>query len=644
MKRIYQIAIAALFMTGGISSCSLDEWNPSTVDLETAYKYKEGYESLINYCYDGLYYFYGKVDGVGAMEMGTDLWANVSNTESGFILYNSNMNTQLGTLKTIWQGFYATVNYCNTAIHYAKTVEGYTEDELKARVAEAHFLRAFSNWHLVEQFGGVTLTTEPSTATGPVNSPTRSTEEEFYDLIISDLQFAVDNLPISQGQEVGRINKGAAYAMMAKVCLQRTRLGEKETYAKKSLEAAQELINNQSKYGIALYQSDENQSGYEKLWDGKNNKTNTEFIFREYVDHLSGKNPEGWNRGRTRQLYLMDCKTAAKDWGPQENDAWLSRANNRPFKPTKYLLTEIFEPVPDPADTRFKASFWYEYYNATWGDKTITAKMCTEYGKNPTLATEKSWNSAGEEVDGRVILNTAGTRVGVSWVAGKENQNAFGFTNMDVDRDGDGYSDGLGVFTPNWNMSTEDKYNLPFWIVDPADMFDADGKWVQPDEKKPLNAKAKDVYPSLKKFSALEFVYDRQYWMGDFPIIRLGEIYLIAAEAALLSSNDQTTAANYVNTIRRRCAVTSRQAEMEVGTSAVTLDFILAERGRELAGEQTRWYDLKRMGKLTTEYLTRTNPDIQFFDPKLHTLRPIPQSFLDAIANPEEYGSNGYLD
>lgn len=35
------------------------------------------------------------------------------------------------------------------------------------------------------------------------------------------------------------------------------------------------------------------------------------------------------------------------------------------------------------------------------------------------------------------------------------------------------------------------------------------------------------------------WVYTNQYWMGDFPIIRLGEVYLIAAEAALLSTGDQ---------------------------------------------------------------------------------------------------------
>ncbi|WP_170845657.1 RagB/SusD family nutrient uptake outer membrane protein [Parapedobacter composti] len=623
MKTLFFRLSLWVLLMGMVSSCSLDEWNPSTVDLETAYKYRDGFESLVNYCYDALYYFYGKIDGIGAMEMGTDLWSNVGNGETGFILYNSNMAPQLGTLNTIWQGMYATVNYCNTAIYYAPLVEDYTEEERNAKVAEAHFLRAWANWHLVEQFGGVVLNTQPSSVTGPQNSPVRSSEEAFYDLIISDLQFACQHLPDQSGAERGRVAKKAAYAMLAKACLQRTRLGDSQQYAKMALDAAEELINNQGRYGIALYQSDAERSGFAKLWDGMNNKDNTEFLFLEAVDHLAGRNPEGWNRGRTRQYYLMDARTTGAPWGTQENDAWLGRANTRQFKPTKYLLTTLFEPVEDPADTRFKETFFYEYYNATWLDVVISQQMVNQYGKNPNLV-------------GRVIKNTAAT--GSSLVEGNRAINHMGLVNM-VDDDGDGWLDGLSVFTPNWVMPASDKADLPFWVVDPSDWFDANGRWVTA-ETHPMGTYYREIYPSLKKFSSIEWVYDRQYWMGDIPIIRLGEVYLIAAEAALLYNNDVAKALNFVNEIRRRAAVSGRQHEMEITAAELSLDFILAERGRELAGEQTRWYDLKRMGKLTNEYLRSTNPEILSFDPAKHIVRPIPQTFMDAIANPAEFGQN----
>lgn len=537
------------------------------------------------------------------------------------------MNPQLGTLNTIWQGLYATVNYCNSAIYYVDQVEDYNTDvERNTKVAEAYFLRGWANWHLVEQFGGVSMTTIPSTESGPVSNPVRSSEEDFYDLIISDLRFAAENLPDKPEGERGRVTKKAAYAMLAKAYLQRTRLGDVQENARLALEAAEELMTNPGKYGAALYQSDAEQSGFAKLWDGANNKINTEFLFLEAVDHTEGRNPEGWNRGRTRQYYLMDARTTGAPWGTQENDAWLGRANSRNFKPTKYLLTELFEPIADPADTRFQETFFYEYYNATWLDKTIDQNMITQYGKNPNLI-------------GHVIKNTAAT--GSSLVQGNRAINHMGLVNM-VDEDNDGWLDGLSVFTPNWVMSAQEKADLPFWIVDPSDWFQADGRWVQP-ESNAMATYTREIYPSLKKFSSLEYVYDRQYWMGDLPIIRLGEIYLVAAEAALLYNNDANKAQGYVNAIRKRAAVTSRQGEMEVNASEVTLDFILVERGRELAGEQIRWYDLKRMGKLTSDYLRATNPDIQLFDANKHQIRPIPQTFMDAIANPQEFAQNpGY--
>lgn len=622
MKKISQITIAILLSLGIFNSCSLDEWNPATVDLETAYKYKDGYESLVNYCYDALYYFYGKVDGISLMEMGTDSWANTGTSETGFILYNSNLNTQTGSLRKIWEGLYATVNFCNLAIHYAEAVEGYTGEELNARLGEVYFLRAWSNFHLVEQFGGIVLREQPSTTTGPDIFPIRNSESDFYASIISDLEFACQNLPLSQGTERGRVCRKAAYAMMAKVCLQRTRIGEKEKYADLALKAAEELINNQSKYNVALYQSDANQSGFAKLWTGDNNKNNPEFIFLEAIDHIDGKNPETWNRGRNRQYYVMDCRTIGATWGTQESDPWLSRANTRAYKPTKYLLTTLFQPVKDPADTRFAETFFYEYYATK--NVTITNDMVTKYKKNSALV-------------GHVIPNTNG--VVHNSVGGGRDITIQGQTKMNIVN---GYPEGLCIYTPNWTMTADEKRDLPFWVVDPSDMFDATGKWITVETNTTLGGEYKEIYPSLKKFSAPDFVYDRQYWLGDIPIIRMGEVYLIAAEAALLKSNDQATALKYVNEVRKRAAVTGRQNEMLASQSEMTLDYILAERGRELCGEQVRWYDLKRMGKLSSAYLQSTNPDILSFDNIKNQVRPIPQSFLDAISNPNEFGTNGY--
>lgn len=77
----------------------------------------------------------------------------------------------------------------------------------------------------------------------------------------------------------------------------------------------------------------------------------------------------------------------------------------------------------------------------------------------------------------------------------------------------------------------------------------------------------------------------------DFPVIRLAEIYLSYAEAALRGGGDLNKATQYVNYLRSRAGVqTWNMADL-------SLDNILDERGRELYQENCRRTDLVRFGK-----------------------------------------------
>lgn len=82
----------------------------------------------------------------------------------------------------------------------------------------------------------------------------------------------------------------------------------------------------------------------------------------------------------------------------------------------------------------------------------------------------------------------------------------------------------------------------------------------------------------------------------DFPIFRLSEMYLIYAEAVLrgASTGDRATALSYVNLVRSRASATS------IGDGALTLQFILDERARELYWEGHRRTDLIRYEQFVT--------------------------------------------
>ncbi|WPR70971.1 RagB/SusD family nutrient uptake outer membrane protein [Flavobacterium sp. NG2] len=81
----------------------------------------------------------------------------------------------------------------------------------------------------------------------------------------------------------------------------------------------------------------------------------------------------------------------------------------------------------------------------------------------------------------------------------------------------------------------------------------------------------------------------------DFPVFRIADAYLMYAEATLRGAADGnlTTALGYVNKIRARANASTILA------TDLTLDFILAERGRELFWECHRRTDLIRFGKFS---------------------------------------------
>ncbi len=103
---------------------------------------------------------------------------------------------------------------------------------------------------------------------------------------------------------------------------------------------------------------------------------------------------------------------------------------------------------------------------------------------------------------------------------------------------------------------------------------------------------------------------------NDYPIIRLGDMYLVRAEADARAAGNWNMALSDVNTIRARAGVSALMS--------LTADEFLAERGREMFMEVTRRQDLIRFGKFNDAWWQKSVSD------PTRNVFPIPQEQIDA--------------
>lgn len=83
----------------------------------------------------------------------------------------------------------------------------------------------------------------------------------------------------------------------------------------------------------------------------------------------------------------------------------------------------------------------------------------------------------------------------------------------------------------------------------------------------------------------------------NIPILRLPDMYLIAAEAEARLNGATTAAYGYINAVRKRAGL----ADLATGLSKdAFVDAVIQERAWEFFAEGDRWYDLTRTGKFLT--------------------------------------------
>ncbi|WP_442589444.1 RagB/SusD family nutrient uptake outer membrane protein [Pedobacter sp. AW31-3R] len=244
-------------------------------------------------------------------------------------------------------------------------------------------------------------------------------------------------------------------------------------------------------------------------------------------------------------------------------------------------------------------------------------------GVNSDDWTRRAWSPKYAEIAGFVLADSLGGRglaqiVPMKWWIGTNGTNATGNV--------PGIFDATDIRNSNYNIKRNWYYNN----VNDASLY---GKKSNITEQTWFSTKS--LFPALTKF-----FYGRIENLSltgsyrDRMKFRLAETYLLLAEAYLGQGNP-SKAADAVNEVRRRAGA------QVIGAEAMTMDFLLDERIRELVGEESRRFTLIRTKKLVERvktYNTGLKDKIRDF----HALWPIPQAIIDANRDAEFPQNPGY--
>lgn len=157
-------------------------------------------------------------DALSDLARGTYSWTALNNTYRP-----GNWGTANNSWPIDWWGYDVIwkINYSLENIE-AAPANVFTEEERNHRLGELLFMRAYSYFALVKRYGGVPIILKaqnPETTPEEEYFPSRNTEQEVYDQILSDTQAAFDLLPNRWSAEKGRASKWAAKSLESRAAL-----------------------------------------------------------------------------------------------------------------------------------------------------------------------------------------------------------------------------------------------------------------------------------------------------------------------------------------------------------------------------------------------------------------------------------------
>lgn len=591
-SKILSFGAAALIASAFISGCAKKlEEHPHTVFTTDFLKTQQGLQSAVNALYAGMRLNYGPEANLAITVMGTDeftggdqvLASSGGQYVRSFALYGgpSPIIPSDGTMQALWGNSFLYINLANGVVDFAPNVT-FDEGAKSSMVAEARFLRGLNYLLLVQQFGAVPvdlgsgdLKFNQTAYRGFNRLPTADILKKDYDAMIADFTYASQNLRDARPTNAFYLSKAAAFAMLSRVYTFKGYSSLKESSDfQNAYNAAMEVINNQSKYGVALMQD------YGSVHKQKNDY-NAEILYsveRLPMDNATNMvitvtNPTGASNAASVDFAPFYTGVTGQKAPGTHRQAWYGRPYRR-FAPTSWLIDVAF--ADSYNDSRFDNSFRMMWYTDQGSDGSAINYGDTSFVLAKTKRIKDSLTALGRPY--RIV--------------GREE----------------------------------------FWSVQ--------------------NANQQFIWPYLRKYEdSAKTNYNDVASGRPFPVIKFSECYLLAAEAAMqMGNNDQ--AATLINVLKKRAAyrpnlsstdIDNRYNAIAVTAAQINLDYILDERTRELCGESMRFGDLAMRGKLV-DRVKSFNPDAGPYVADFNVLRPIPQTQLDLMNDPDKakYQNAGY--
>ncbi|WP_274972220.1 RagB/SusD family nutrient uptake outer membrane protein [Bacteroides fluxus] len=599
MKKILStLALSSLVLLSAGCSDLLEEENHSNV-MQDFMSTPSGFGMALNSVYANVRSTYSAEEGIhGLMNPGTDeLKNNVGGSNrcadlANYDLEKYNANNEYP--RKLWNDAYVHINTLNYMIENAGKVDVTTSALTAAQrdqyLGEAYFMRAYNYFHLVEQFGDVTLTTTYNAA--PSTSAERHDMVRIYEeVIVPDLLNAVrlcSPSPQLNNLESGRASAAAARHLLSRVYLTLGWVFDKEP--------ANPIYkgNTQTKY----YNTAKAKEYYQKAYDmatglisdapslGLKLMDNYADVFDEANDAPSGKNKE--------ELFV-----ARMDWDDDNTFGGRSTLNH----------------------------YFVNGYDQYLGERNINDGRCYSW-INPTGYTYNAFDNRDKDTRYEATFQTV-------WYATKTQKG--GVVNYVIDGKDESFNwdytvvGDTAMYYPGYYMSAEEIR---------AKTQHREGNHYLIFTPDAYNGRA--IFPTIMKFLDRTRAIPNDNTDRSYIIYRLGETYLLAAEAAF-KLGDNINAAKYINVVRERARnkQTTEAGALDIAPGDVTLDFILEERTRELLAEHCRWADLARTGTLIDR--VRKYDDGKAYEnitEDRHWLRPIPQQMIDRVTTGEPYPQN----